>query len=316
MQPETGSYLLNGNFEPDDNTVEGFVGRAEWSKAGNDTEILKKASAKYGRRVRLQRCGRSKKSLKKFQQDLLKAINQAFTGKGQTNDLLLDIGAYGVIFLRLDTPEQLDELKDWIHNTITDLDGYEQYCGHQKDIEKRCLEVAKSSQDFYWAAGKPRKRDRKTYKDNYDNVLNYVQDGREAEKARAIQKMEKTMAHVLEMIHQGLIAIPRNLTAYRDTIVAESRKLFPQGISTRTLNKPYNKPVWQTAFAALAAIQIASSEPAEAIANIAPEAAPIVEVLEQPLEAIDLAPAARKEVKVESKILKNVPDPCCQSRAI
>ncbi len=322
LQPQTGSCLLDNDFNPIDNSIEGFVSRAEWSKAGNDVETLKRACTKYGRVVRLRRCGRSKKSLKKFQQDLLKAISRAFTGKGQTNELLLDIGAYGVIFLRLDEPEQLEELKDWIRNTITSLEGYEQYCGHQHEIEKRCLEVAKSCQEYYWAAGKPRKRDRKTFKDNFGAVLNHVQNGREETKAKATQKIEKAIEHISQEISEGLVAIPRNLTAYSKLIIETSKTLFESGLSRDTLYKPYNKPLWQTAFAALAALQMTASVPVEAapltiepevvaIAEIAPDALPIAKASSKSTKPVNLEQSA-KPAK-QTKLFRQEPDPVARA---
>ena len=268
LQPMTGSCILNDDFQPIGDDLATFEKLAASSAVAQDLETLKLACKKYAHQIRLQRCGRSGKSLKKLIKDLERAINQQFTGRGQTNYLLLDIGAYGVIVKRLDEPDQLEELTEYIKETITNMAGYEKYCGHQHEIEKRCQEVAKSSQNYYWAAGKPRKREKITYKDNFGNILNNAQNGNQAKALNATQKIEEILTHIQQQVREGLI-IPRVKSSFLNLIIETSKKLFKRSMSKSTLYKSINKKIWETGFAAalLASVQLTMTTPVEAAAS-------------------------------------------------
>lgn len=317
LQAGTGSCILNDDFEPTGDDIATFERMAQFSADRQDLDTLKIASKKYGNLVRLRRCGKNSNSLEKLLKDLRRAIACAFTAKGQTNDLLLDIGAYGVIAERLDETVGVEALAEYIKETITKLDGYSEYCGHQHEIDKRCLEVAKSCQEYYWAAGKERKRDRKPFKDNFNNVLANVWDGREAAKIKATQKIEAAIAHIMVEARQGLSPIPKNLTAYKQQIIEASKRLFGEGVGKSTLDKDYNKPLWHKAFKVLIAIQVAVSQPVEAAPTTlqAEITAPIA--IEQPAEPA-IAPVEKRPLKLSEKpvlkVRKNIPSKSAQTR--
>ena len=295
LQPMTGSCIIDDDFNPIADDIETFEKIIALSAANQDLDLLKTASTKYGNLVRLQRCSRGQGSLQKFEAQLKKAISLGFTGKGQTNHLLLDIGCQGVVFRGLDEPESLQDLADYIKKTITNLEGYEQYCGHQHEIDKRCLEIAKSSQSYYWAAGKPRKREKVTYKDNFGKVLDNASNGLEAKKLKATQKIEAAISQIEAEITKGLLEIPKTLTDYTLLIVQSSKKLFGSGVSKETLYKPNNKPIWKTAFATLvAATQILVAEPIKAEQPQTITTRPIVEITTIETEAKDPTETTKK----------------------
>lgn len=280
LQPMTGSYVVDGDYQPLTNDIDTFLKMATMTAKSQDLVTLKAACKKYGNAVRLERCSRGKGSLKKFEADLIKSIQRAFTGAGQTNDLLLDIGCYGVVFRRLDEGRQIEALADYIEETITNLDGYEEHCNHKHEIRRRCRDVAKSSQSQYWAVGKPRKR-QGVFKDNFDKFLSGVENGNQAKEARSIQRIETTLAH----IEKTGMAIPNTATEFIKLIINTSKQLFEVGIGKATLYKKANLPIWKTAFAALLAAQVANITPAEA------EIAPVVnQEVNEPVEQVEDVP--------------------------
>ena len=306
LQPMTGSMMLDDDFNPIGADMDEFVRRAQFSANKQDMTLFKAACKKYGLRVRLERCGRNRRSLKKFIKDLKVHLTAPFTGRGQTNEILLGIGAYGVVAKRLDEEVGIEPLAKYIKEKITNLKGYEQYCGHQHEIDKRCREVAKSCQEYYWAAGKERKRDRKPFLDNFNKVMEGVSNGTEAKKIKATQKIEYAVKQANQDIINGLRELPKNLTDYGYLLISYSKERFGEGIGRGTLYHDRNKPLWQKAFAVLVAtVQVATSQPAEAA--IAPEleiTKPIVEVVEiiEPIaiEKVATKPPSKTATPVEN----------------
>ncbi|MCC0179244.1 hypothetical protein I4641_19970 [Waterburya agarophytonicola K14] len=294
LQPMTGSYVVDSDYQPLTNDIDTFLNMAAMTAKSQDLVALKAACKKYGYTVRLERCSRGKGSIKRFEADLMKSIQRDFTGAGQTNDLLLDIGCYGVVFRRLDEEREIEALTDYIEETITNLDGYEEHCNHKHEIRRRCRDVAKSSQSQYWAVGKRRKR-QGVFKDNFDKFLSGVENGNQAKAARAIQRLETTLAY----IEKAGMAIPNTATEFIKLIIKTSQQLFELGIGKATLYKKANTPIWKTAFAELLAAQAATTTPAEAAI------APVVnQEIDEPVEQVEdvpETPAKNAETPVKSK---------------
>ena len=257
LQSMTGSYVLNSDYQPLTNNIDTFLNMAAMTAKSQDLVALKAACKRYGNLLRLERCSRGKGSLKRFATDLLKSIERGFTGAGQTNDLLLDIGCYGVVFERLDESVGAEALADYIAKIITSLEGYEQYCDHQHEIHRRALEVAKSSQKQYWAAGKPRKR-QGNFKDNFGKILDSVPNGNQATKARAEQRLQVVLDH-LEQLKEAIPTTVKTIKAFKQLLIDKSIATFEIGFSPNTLNKPAYKKLWLPVFTALVAAQTATT---------------------------------------------------------
>jgi len=300
LQPKTGSCVVDEDYQPLTNDIDTFLKMAAMTAKSQDLRTLKAACKKYGNAIRLKRCSRGKGSLKKFEADLMRSIQKPFTGAGQTNDLLMDIGCYGVVFRRLDKERGIEALADYIEETITNLDGYEKHCNHQHEIRRRCLEVAKSSQAHYWAVGNPRKREGR-FKDNFDRFLSGVVNGNEAKSARAIQRIEITIAH----IEKAGIEIPQKVTAFAELIINTSKQLFEEGISKATLYKKANIHIWKAALAIASSAQVTTIIPAEAA--ISPV---VIEEVNEELEQVKKAPenpVKKAEMPVESRKFRPLP---------
>ena len=305
LQPMTGSRVVDDDYRPLTNDIDTFLKMAEMTAKSQNLRILKTACKKYGNALRLNRCSRGKSSLKKFEADLTKSIQKPFTGEGETNDLLMDIGCYGVVFRRLDQERGVEALADYIEETITNLEGYKEHCNHQHEIRRRCLEVAKSSQAHYWAVGNSRKREGR-FKDNFDKFLSGVENGNQAKVARSIQRIEITIAH----IKKARIEIPKTVTAFVPLMIKTSKQLFEVGIGKATLYKKANILIWKTAFAELLAAQEAISPvvnhevngPLEQVEDL-PETS--AKIAENPLKHEEFRPCPKKSKSERPKRLIN-----------
>ena len=289
LQPMTGSWVLDDDYQPFTDDLDTFLRIANTTAQSQDMGLLKAACKKYGNQLRLKRCSRGKNSLRKFEADLMRAIQRGFTGFGQTNSLLLDIGCYGVVFCGLDESRGVEALASYIESTIKNLEGYETYCNHQHEIKRRCREVAKSSQAYYWSVGSDRKRNG-SFVDNFNKFMADVDNGNDAKAANAVQRIEEAIA----FIKKASLPIPKTASDFVTLIINTSESLFGVGVGKATLYKPTIKPIWKTAFAALLAAQVTVTSVAEA-------AEPVTGVAEinQP-EIIDVEAENQEEVSSDN----------------
>lgn len=276
LQPLSGSFILNENYEPFTDNIETFLNMADSTAKAQDMKTFKAACKKYGQLVKLQRCSHGQNSLKNFEEDLHIAMLEGLTAAGQTNDLLLTIGCYGVVFVGLDEERGIPPLAEYIVETIKNCPGYEEHCHHKHEIEQRAREVAKSSQRYYWAAGTPRKR-QGTYKDNFGEVLK-VANGNEQKAANAKQRLDVTLDHIKKTVE----AVPTTVKEFIKLLTNISESKFGKGLSSSTLYKKDYAATWKPVFASLlAAASVATATtPAKAAAT------PVEEVIEQQVEEL------------------------------
>ena len=301
LQPATGSVVLDGNLNPVSDDVDYFLDLAEYSAKRQDIELFRKASKKYGQQVTVSRCSRGgKNSLEKFRKDLLVELADGFTADGQTNLLLLTLGCYGVVFEGLDETIGEESLTEFIVNRITNMKGYEEFCDHKHEIEKRAREVARSSQRFYWKAGTKRKRDR-SFKDNFGEILTSVSNHNQEKTANTIQRLQ----WVLEQLKNQAIAIPATARELLALIRDYSKEQFGKALSMSTLYKASYKALWQPLL--LATVTTASISPAQPVEAVT-EA--INTSSENPPEIINLEPQ-QSELKIDPKNAEPQTKPEC-----
>lgn len=154
---QAGSYLLNADWEQIYSSPQVFV--QHWQRAACRNEInaerLKQVLQIARRR---QYCLSGKAD--KFLNDLNAEIEMGWTGYGQTNFLLGRIAMRSYVFGHILNPPHYLEgkaLVDDIVKVATSLPGYQQWCRHQHEIEKRAEEWARcveASHYFHYGATK------------------------------------------------------------------------------------------------------------------------------------------------------------------
>jgi hypothetical protein len=109
---------------------------------------------KVGRSNHRKRPKRRLQVTQAWREDLEIDISEGWTGTGQTNALLKTIACYGVVFEQL----QGSALEEYVLRIATTRPGYEQYCGHKEDIQRRINAWVRAAESYYWPLGSEPKR--------------------------------------------------------------------------------------------------------------------------------------------------------------
>jgi hypothetical protein len=156
---QTGSYLLNAEFQPVWSNQQTFVQQWQFAQNRNDLDAkILKQILKQAQRHLHQVSGKAEK----FISDLNAEIELGWTGSGQTNRLLGRITMRSYIFhhvLSGGQPLEGSALVEEIVEIAKALPGYREFCGHQHEIEHRAEEWARCIQSsHYFHYGDPKGR--------------------------------------------------------------------------------------------------------------------------------------------------------------
>jgi hypothetical protein len=217
--------------------VEDFINRAQTSE--QDMALLDRQIEKYSQRYRDSRkktyggSGNNNYSANAaaWKQDLEESIEVGWTGQSQTNDLLFIILEYVVVFEGVEGhQEQIDRIKEIALN----CPGYQQYCGHQRNIDSRIRDIVKDHK--YYAYGT-------------------AQHQRQEEGARVRPKSQVRQTEVknrltvcVEAVKTELGKLPDRIGDLIDEIQAKSQALFGKKFSKNTLNAHQYKVLWHPNF--------------------------------------------------------------------
>jgi hypothetical protein len=241
---QEGSYLLDQDLQPITKSIGTLLDWADHSAKGQDMEALTVAMDEAKEYIRKQKYyERGRNSAEKYAYDLQEVINQGWTGYGQTNDYLLTLAKYGIIFLH----HTGEDLVQYMLNACLNAPGFRQWCRHQHEIEKRVRQRARSSQTFpyYPYTGNPSRK--KTYKEHF-----YGQVGEDGviilhpSKKRQQDTIERIKA-VIEML-KGVGAFPETVHKRTEAIIAKSKEAFNIGVSQSTLRKIEYKYLWHPVY--------------------------------------------------------------------
>ena len=250
---QQGSYLLDKDYVPYSDRLEDFISAAEWSAEGNDTDLLESRleSAYDWFKVKkntervyeptpedkefVEQVEYAQREIKEgFLNKIRIEVEQGFTVKGETNDLLLTIAKLGRILYGLSGQQYID----YITETVTSCPGYVKYCRHQHEINRRCTEVARFGEKQWFPYRTRLTKDRPSYKyikDNLTNQTNLNLERQHNAQSRIIQAVE----YIQE---QG--GLPKKVGECKLAIRNVTKELFGVSVSDATLKKPENLPLW------------------------------------------------------------------------
>ncbi|MEM9905105.1 MAG: hypothetical protein AAF921_08800, partial [Cyanobacteria bacterium P01_D01_bin.44] len=161
LQPGTGSCLLDDDLNPISDKLDRFFWLWDGAASHQDMDELRHA-LKIGRDNRRKKPRRSpypdSSTVALWRQDLEMELETGWSGHGQTNHLLKTIACYGRVFLGLSG----DELITHTLKTAPQLPGYQQYCRHQHEIERKAKAWCKAVEGYYWPLGDDPIRDTST----------------------------------------------------------------------------------------------------------------------------------------------------------
>ena len=135
---QDGSYLVRDDLYPVTNSIDQFCERWLDAQECQDLEKLVEQSA-IARSLYKAKFKKSGK-LNDWRTELESILKQGWTGKGQTNDLLHKVAQYGRVFMGI---VSLETLIKWVTDRVTELNGFNQFCGHKSDLLKRVKDWCK-----------------------------------------------------------------------------------------------------------------------------------------------------------------------------
>ena len=135
---QDGSYLVRDDLYPVSNSVESFCERWLDAEECQDLEKLveQMAIARSLYKAKFRKHGK----LNDWKAELETILTQGWTGSGQTNDLLHKVAQYGRVFMGI---VSLETLIKWVTDRVTELNGFNQFCGHKSDLLKRVKDWCK-----------------------------------------------------------------------------------------------------------------------------------------------------------------------------
>jgi hypothetical protein len=158
LQPNSGSCLLDRwgdellcsvNLTPD-SQLKYFLAEADTSAQNNDLDLIeskldhayqlfKTKIAKYQ-----HHSGNYSAIAQEWKENLELSIDIGWTGYHQTNQLIPLFICYAIVFKGLEDKQQLFE---WVHQEITTARGYQAYCRHQHEIDRKIRDWINSTID-------------------------------------------------------------------------------------------------------------------------------------------------------------------------
>jgi hypothetical protein len=237
---QAGSFLLDWELQPISKSVGTLMDWADWSAEGQDMELLEEAMAKAQVWLKEQEYFYKKRvSVEQFALDLEKQIATGWTSYGQTNFLLWKFAMNGIIFERL----QNEELVQYMLETAVNAPGYERFCRHRREIEKRVRDWAKCAQKYYYPFSGNPPRD-KTLKEVLASNSNI--DEKEAPFAKSRERREQNIKELIWIVAilKGERNYPKGVDKRLKTIIGKSKKMYSEGFSQQTLYRKEYKYLW------------------------------------------------------------------------
>ena len=229
-----GSYLLDADLEAMSQDIYLFLEQADLSAENQDMAQLNVA-IEEAKKHKFYIIQKERSRGEEWCLELQRLISIGWTGFHQTNDQLILLGKYGVIFLKLVG----QELRDYMLKAATSSPGYYEYCRHQHEIAKRVGDVAKWAQTYYYAYPDKPIRD-KTYREQfYSAEVVYIQDPSQRRHEDCLYRANAVIAML-----KGQGVFPDTVMGREKAIIEKSRELFNTGFSPNTLRKDEYKCLW------------------------------------------------------------------------
>ena len=228
---QTGSHLLDDDFDPYSNSIDTFLNHADQCALSVDFDVLSERLETAGDRYKnlfqtpnvINLAGfKSKKYSNKgkmWKESLEIAIDTGWTDDAQTNDLLGLFAIYGRVFVGI---EDEYELAAYIQATAIACPGYSQHCDHQKDIELRAAQWARCCIKKYYPYG--------------SKGVSRVSKGGPNNEERKIEAMARISENFEDLLQSN--RIPQKISELRSLLAKLAH------CSERTLSKPDYLPLW------------------------------------------------------------------------
>lgn len=226
---QQGSYLLNQGWERIFTTQSTFV--QQWQFAERKNSVSRQDVERVLQTAQRQNYSKKLKvSGQKYYSDLCNDLKDGFTGPGQTQPLFAKAANRERVFYHAiygGKPLEGEALADRIAEVIRSLPGFEEFCGHQHEVEKLAKSWARAAERRYYPYGS-----KKPLLENQDERHPLPQkptwNQQQAQEAR--ERIKQAIADLLERD-----ALPTRITPRRNA-------LRGYRIGNTTLDK--NRDLW------------------------------------------------------------------------
>jgi hypothetical protein len=252
LQPDSGACLLDQWGEElicaanltDEGKLGMFLAQAEKSAAANDLkwierkfewayELFKKYIAKYQ-----HHSSDYSEVAQEWKENLELTIDIGWTDYHQTNELLPLFVCYGIVFEGL---EDKQELFNWVHQKIIATRGYQEYCRHQHEIERKITDWVNSTIDnqyYIKYCGFPPRCGITPHQ--LVARLNPNKAQINLHNQNLVERTKQRLNDILAALEE----LPQQIGERLLVIQAKCRELFGEGISRNTLYKNDYKEIW------------------------------------------------------------------------
>jgi hypothetical protein len=240
---EDGYILLSAENLTHENMLAGFLTRVEQSAQAQDMDLLHRMMdtcyAKYTSNAGIAKYQHHHKDYtevaREWKENLELTIQTiGWTAHGQTNTLLPNFIAYGVVFLGF----KGEELENCLYDLIQSAPGYHDYCRHQHEIKaviKGWVENTERNGYYVEYCGFPARSGL-----NPHLTAKRIKATRNQHNNNLAKRTEQRLNAILA----ALTEIPDRVKAKIAAIRTKSIELFGEAISRNTLYKPSYKPLW------------------------------------------------------------------------
>lgn len=238
---QQGSILLNDGLEPYSDSLEDFLSAFDMCAQAQDMERIREGLAgarewyrSYRRREEGARApGRS---VAAWEEDSQAIITQGWTGRGQTNGLLMEMAMYGRIFMGLSG----EELTHYIAMTAQMAPGYEEYCGHKHEIRERARHWGK----FAEKAWKPLYSHPKREKEFREMLVEAIAVADNITNSVRAESATGRIKEAAKYIQEQLGGFVRTVKGRIKQLKEATKTLYGLVVGESTLRREENLPLW------------------------------------------------------------------------
>ncbi|MGK7944633.1 MAG: hypothetical protein AB4058_09195, partial [Microcystaceae cyanobacterium] len=233
LQPNSGSYLLDDDLNIISDSIEDFLDQMDWAAQSQDIETFSSRLNIAYEEFKTQRSWQKtlySPTAQAWKQALEQLLELGWTGHHQTNYLLTKFVAYHIVFKELTGAK----LRAAIKETVINAPGYNQWCRHQHEIDKRIEEICYYTErnEYYLPYCNFPNRS-----SNYNKTYN-----RHSSNQRTLdieKRISETVAHL-----EAKGELPQQVTLRRQVIIKTAKEKYGKGFSIRTLGQKKYLVLW------------------------------------------------------------------------
>lgn len=238
---QEGSYILSEDFEIISNSFTDLAELMEESAQAVDLEKFTEAvenAREWYKAYKRRELGIIKPSntAQEWEKEAKLTIAEGWTGFGQTNRIILEVGKYFRVFKGLSGEKLIVAMVV----TVESCPGYKEFCRHQHEIWTRCREWAKIIEP-YWVPLYQYPKRNCTYAEMFEMGRTIAGSRTNAmREENATERIKNVVRHIIETLG----GLPKKVGDRIKLIQKTSKELYNIKFGENTLRKEQNIGLW------------------------------------------------------------------------